>query len=42
MAPAAVNMGGTAEAFFRPIRGMKKASFFIPDTFINDRGIALM
>ena len=26
---AAVNMGGTAEAFFRPIRGMEEASFFI-------------
>ena len=26
---AAVNMGGTAEAFFRPIGGMEEASFFI-------------
>lgn len=38
----AVNMGGTAEAFFRPIGGMKEASFFIPRAVINYRGIALM
>lgn len=42
MAPDAVNMGGTAEAFFRPIRGMKEASFFILITFINYHSPALM
>ena len=30
-----VNMGGTAEAFFRPMRGMEEASFFILLTFTN-------
>lgn len=34
----AVNMGGTAEAFFRPIKGRREGFFFIPEALARECG----